>query len=204
MLSKQNECFPKPFSFQGKYVLSAPGIFFTLMEHREGELIQPGTVNENQLYHLGKVVGFMHSWLEKQTKGKRQWYPDRSEIEEKWDNQWTNAQLSQKDAYVLHALRRQKEILDQLNFQQFEECKEGWTHWDLWVDNILFYPNQVSGILDFDRMRYVYPELDLSRVLLSSTYSQSEGMNWKGISHFLLGYNEFLPFPPKILLVLYV
>lgn len=194
-LSELNSNFPKPLSYQGRHILSTTtGIYFTVMEFSEGSLIKPGTANTHQMYHLGRTLGFMHYHLNNKQTGKSKWHPDRKEIEEKWDNYWTNAQLNQSDGYVLDALSKQKNILDKMHFPQFDNCKAGWTHWDLWVDNILFHDQTVSSILDFDRMRFVYPELDISRALLSCTYSVSDGMDWQGIDKFLEGYNEYLSF----------
>lgn len=202
-LRKNGFSCPKPFDFNGQYILQEENIRFVVMEYIEGNLAVPGTMTNNQLYNLGKSTGYMHrvlSSINTKTPLKEDWKPSKYEMEEKWANNWTNAQLNQHSIRVYEALVKQKEILDRIDFQLFLDCNMGWTHWDLWADNILFQSNQVSAILDFDRMRYVYPELDVSRAILSGAYSVRSGMNWLGVASFLQGYNEFLSFTARKLI----
>ena len=57
---------------------------------------------------------------------------------------------------------------------------------------MLFQDDHISAILDFDRMRYVYPELDVARATLSGCISES-GLHEKKQTAFLKGYQEWFP-----------
>ncbi|MBA4492993.1 phosphotransferase [Paenactinomyces guangxiensis] len=189
---------PKPYALDDTYLMQTPtGTCFVVMEFSEGELVGPGKVNVDQIYDLGKAAGYMHLVLSRFPKGKLFWIPSYEELLEKWDNHWTNAQLQQRSDRVLCALEKQKKLLDQIDMEYFKECRQGWAHWDLWVDNILFFPEKVAAILDFDRMKYVFPELDISRAILSCAFSPETGMNFEAVAAFLAGYNQYLPFPKK-------
>lgn len=196
-LNQQRIACPKPYSKGGEYIHKTPsGIHFVLMEYSEGVLVGPGKMNHDQIYHLGKMIGHMHYLLFQLPKGNLDWKPNREKIFNKWLYQWELVQNSSSHK-VIEALEKQRKIIDSLHLEEFEDCKQGYAHWDLWVDNLLFYPDQVAAILDFDRMRFVFPELDIARVLLSGTYLIESGMDWNAIRLFLQGYQEFLPFSAK-------
>lgn len=193
-LNQQGITCPKPYSKDGEYIHETPlGIHFVLMEHSDGMLVEPGKINHDQVYHLGKMIGHMHYILSQLPEGNLDWKPNQVEMFNKWSQQW---ELVQNDSSqkAIYALEKQRIIIDSLHLENFENCKQGYAHWDLWVDNLLFYPNKVAAILDFDRMRFVFPELDIARVILSGTYSVESGMDWDAIRLFLKGYRKFLPF----------
>ncbi|MXQ54965.1 phosphotransferase [Shimazuella alba] len=82
--------------------------------------------------------------------------------------------------------------MNHLDFTLFQLCTHGWTHWDLHLDNVLFQDDHVSAILDFDRERYVYPELDVARVVLSGCIDEN-GLNKAKLDSFFKGYQEWFP-----------
>ncbi|MDQ0166176.1 phosphotransferase [Bacillus horti] len=49
----------------------------------------------------------------------------------------------------------------------FDSSKKRLDHRDLWMDNLLFHGNRVSAVLDFDRRKYDYPQLDVDRAIMS-------------------------------------
>lgn len=91
---------------------------------------------------------------------------------------------------TLSKLEVQRKIIEKSDIDIFSQCKKGWGHWDLFVDNILFKTNSVSAILDFDRMRYVYPEFDISRPILSCCL-EKEQLHIDRVSAFIKGYQEY-------------
>lgn len=196
-LNQQGVICPKPYQKDREFIHETPsGIHFVIMEHSEGDLADPGTINHDQIYNLGKVIGHMHYILLQLPKGKIVWKPNHEEMVNKWSQQWQLAQNNSSQK-VIEVLEKQRIIINSLHLEEFESCKEGYAHWDLWVDNLLFYPDKVASILDFDRMRFVFPELDIARVILSSVYSIKDGMDWNAIDLFLKGYRELLPFSAK-------
>ena len=64
----------------------------------------------------------------------------------------------------------------------------GITHRDLWVDNLLFNDNRLTAILDFDRLRYDYPQLDVARAVISCALD--DDLDVSLASAFIDGYSE--------------
>lgn len=68
------------------------------------------------------------------------------------------------------------------------------THSDLWCDNILFFSDNVSAILDFDRLQVSYTELDIARALLSFALDDN-CMRVDIVKNFISGYNKLSNLP---------
>lgn len=191
---------PRVYMWNGEPLLTAPsGTKFVLTEYCRGEVIAPGRANAEQMADLGRAAGRMHALL-KQGDGRPQppgWSPDPPEVMlEAWANNWREAQGKPCPDGLMEALELQREIIGELDVRIFEECATGWTHWDLWVDNLLFYPDRLSAVLDFDRMRVLYPEMDVARALLSCALDVEAGrMNLGLVEAFLEGYRTASPFP---------
>jgi homoserine kinase type II len=191
-LRKQGIPSPQLFANQGKYVLtSAAGERFVLMSLCDGELVAPGTANSDQMYSLGQTTGRMHKLLNTDLAPAPLHWNMRSKesLYEIWNKRWQLAQ-SKQCQNLLHALEVQKRILDETDPEIFAECEQGWAHWDLFADNILFHPDSVAAILDFDRLHYVYPEFDISRTLLSCAL-ESGTLHLDRVAAFVSGYREF-------------
>lgn len=198
-LTKQDSLYkagipsPKLFSNGGKYVLSTPsGEHFVLMESCEGNMVKAGTANEQQMYHLGQVTGRMHLLLNDNITGDQplHWNIRKKEwMNENWNRRWREAHSLQCDI-TLSALEVQRKIIEETDLDIFSECEPGWGHWDLFVDNILFNPDSVSAILDFDRMHYVYPEFDISRSILSCAL-HNDSIQLRQVAAFIAGYREY-------------
>jgi homoserine kinase type II len=166
-LNKKGIPCPKPYRLRDRFVLQTnEGINYMLMDHIEGLLVKPGEVNREQLYDLG------NSWRE----------------------QWERAQVLQPSSRVTRALENQWKIVNELQLDYFEKCRPQWIHWDLWVDNLLFSSTKCMAILDFDRVKVGFCELDIARALLSCTFdSCSSQLNLATVTAFVSGYNEHLP-----------
>ena len=70
----------------------------------------------------------------------------------------------------------------------FEELETGWAHRDLWVDNLLFHDSRLSAVLDFDRLQYDYPPLDVARAIISCALDDSLKVSL--VTAFINGYKE--------------
>lgn len=73
--------------------------------------------------------------------------------------------------------------------RDFDLNKAGWAHRDLWVDNLLFEEKKISAVLDFDRMKYDYPQLDIARAIISGALNEYE-LNVSLVQAFIEGYSE--------------
>ncbi|MBA4602222.1 phosphotransferase [Thermoactinomyces mirandus] len=185
---------PEPFIHEESHLIkTASNVYYCLTPYCEGELVKPGEVIVDQIYHLGKVIGQMHKKLQFLPTQPPEWKPNYEKIYEAWSRNWDRARLEKRSDRVLQAIESQRTIIDQLNLDIFHDCPAGWTHWDLFVDNLLFFPDRVSAILDFDRITIIYPELDLSRAILSCALRDNK-IRFDAVSAFLKGYNEYLVF----------
>ncbi|MRG27207.1 phosphotransferase [Laceyella tengchongensis] len=191
---KQGIRCPMVYSFGDKRLqTSSNGEVFTVQEKMDGEVVAPGQATVEQMHSLGQEMGKLHQALKQLQPAELAWKPDQSRLLQKWNKQMALAQVRQPPERVMQLLHRQKQILDTLNFSQFDLCRRGWTHWDCHFDNFLYANERVAAILDFDRMRYVYPDLDVARALLSGSVDGHRGLVRAKATAFLDGYLEVVP-----------
>lgn len=69
---------------------------------------------------------------------------------------------------------------------------------DLWVDNLLIKKNHLSAILDFDRMKYDYPALDVARAEISGCLDDDQ-LQIKPAIAYLEGYQKHREVPEGFL-----
>ncbi|CAM4034433.1 phosphotransferase [Mesobacillus thioparans] len=193
-----NEGLPCPelFSYKGKFVLNTGnGERFVLMGFNQGFTLPPGSANPLQMYSLGKVIGRMHVLLEKHiVREPLHWdLSSKTEMLENLNERYDEA-IGLDCSKTLHHLEKQRRILEENDTDLFAQCEKGWAHWDLFADNILFSENEVSSILDFDRMSVVYTDFDISRPILSYCIHENH-ISVEGVSAFVSGYQEFKPLP---------
>lgn len=184
---------PELYSYKEKYVIKSPnGERFVLMGLCEGSNIKPGTANEEQMYSLGKIIGQMHSILNCNNSVQLPLHWDirsKESMIENWKERWNEA-MKLECFNTISQLETQRKIIDENDIDIFSECEKGWGHWDLFVDNILFKPNRVFAILDYDRMHYVYPEFYISRPILSCCLENGQ-MHTDRVRAFVNGYREY-------------
>lgn len=189
-LYKHGILTPKLFSNQGKYVLRTPSQErFVLMSLCDGNVIPPGSANENQAYTLGNAIGRMHRILNSNYTNSYLLHWDirnKKEMFEIWNKGWIHAN-NMKCEKTIRALEVQRKIIDETDIDTFSNCEQGWGHWDLFVDNLLFTHDSLSAILDFDRMHYVYPEFDISRPIALDKTS----IHMDRVSAFVKGYRDY-------------
>ena len=186
---------PELYAYQGKYVIkSSDGERLVLMKLCEGRNLQSGTANEQQMFSLGQVIGQMHKILNGNSSFQMPLHWDvrsKQSMFEIWKKRWDEA-LRMECHSTLSKLDTQRKIIKKNDIHIFSDCEKGWSHWDLFADNILFENNRVSALLDFDRTNYVYPEFDISRPLLSFCINNGN-INLDSVAAFVEGYREYLP-----------
>ncbi|WLD92596.1 phosphotransferase [Alkalihalobacillus sp. AL-G] len=184
---------PQLYAHNGKYVnRTSDGTNFVLMGLCEGTNIKPGAANEEQVYSLGKIIARIHQILNSDNAGKPPLHWNlRSKDSMLKDLQNRRCEAISMDCdKTISILDTQKKIIETTNLNIFSDCEQGWCHWDLFSDNILFKPDGVSAILDFDRMHYVYPEFDISRPILSCCMKDGR-IDVNKVSAFVKGYREY-------------
>lgn len=187
-------CCPKVYLLHDKKRIGniRNQIFFSVMEVKEGKVIESGTASIDQMASLGNELGILHQKLQTIHSREIFWHPSKDYILNCWKREYLRNQQKQQSKKIQQVLEAQRSILDKLDFSIFDTCKSGWTHWDFQMNNLLFLGEEVSAILDFDRMRYAYPELDVARVLLSAGLNE-EGLGKEKVKAFLHTYKSHRP-----------
>lgn len=164
---------------------------FMVMEYCQGRLISPGKTNVHQIYDLGRATGKMHRLLNDGTLGNKnspQFIPpSREERLAHWNSVWEQTKQAGK-TQLLADIETQRKAAEGINIEIFELLQSGWAHRDLWVDNLLFDDNRLTAILDFDRLKYDYPQLDVARAVLSCALDDQLDVSLA--SAFIEGYSE--------------
>lgn len=192
-LSEEGVKCPHILTFNGEVILrTKQNIRFIITEYRDGNLINAGKINCNQFHDLGIELGKIHSLVNNQIDEKvipRWVVPSKEQLIAEWNENWilTNGRNT---ADINSFLKLQREIFENIDINIFEGSKPGWAHSDLWCDNILFYPDSLSAIIDFDRFQYIYPELDISRAILSFALDNN-CLRVDAVKAFIDGYNQF-------------
>lgn len=192
-LSEQGIRCPYILTSNGEVILKTKqNIRFIITEYRGGSLVKAGKINSNQFHDLGIELGKIHSLVNNQVNEKAipRWIvPSKEQLIAEWNENWilTNGKNTEE---INNLLKLQKEIFENIDMSIFEDSKPGWAHSDLWCDNILFYPDSLSAIIDFDRFQYIYPELDISRAILSFALDNN-CLRIDVVKAFIDGYNQF-------------
>jgi len=192
-LSEEGIRCPHILTSNGEVILrTKQNIRFIITEYREGNLVNAGKINCNQFHDLGIELGKIHSLVNNQIDKKAipRWVlPSKEQLIAEWNENWklTNGRNTED---INNLLKLQKEILENIDMNIFEGSTPGWAHSDLWCDNILFYTDSLSAIIDFDRFQYIYPELDISRAILSFTLDNN-CLRMDAVKAFINGYNQF-------------
>jgi homoserine kinase type II len=171
---------------------SGNGERFMVMEFCDGSIIQPGTATELQMYHLGKATGRMHRVLNDASTPKKKKPEFITPVVEDRINYWLSvnkkAQSNEKKS-IIPIIERQIQLTKSIKLEDFALHDTGWAHRDLFMDNILFQENKISAILDFDRLKYDYPQLDVARAVISGCLNNSS-LNVSAATAFMEGYKE--------------
>lgn len=192
-LSEEGIRCPYILTFNGDVILNTKqNIRFIITEYRDGKLIGAGKINCYQFHDLGIELGKIHSFINNQIDEKAipRWImPSKEQLLAEWNENWilTNGSNSSD---INNFLKLQKEILENIDINIFKDSKPGWAHSDLWCDNVLLYTDSLSAIIDFDRFQYIYPELDISRAILSFALDNN-CLRLDVVNAFIKGYNQY-------------
>ncbi len=180
---------------------------FVLMTCCAGDNVPAGQVSERQMYTLGAATASMHRvWNggDSLVAGASSfpdaaplWTADTDDIQKQWQQRWEDSKNAA--AAVRDSLLLQKDVLERFDPAAMAACPPGWTHLDLWTENLLFEPERLTAIVDFDRVRWSYPRLDLGRAVLSCTLQDGE-FRRDAVAAFAEGYRTVRPLANNALL----
>ncbi|KFN04397.1 homoserine kinase [Bacillus clarus] len=170
---------------------------FIVMEYKEGKMLLPGKLNKMQINSLGQMIGRMHKLLNDGSlmKGKNTHFMPSTKEEQllHWEKVMEEAERIGKQESIPF-IKLQKEVTKSVNTEKFYTSLKGWAHRDLWVDNFLFHNDELSAIVDFDRMGYDYLDLDIGRAVISCALNNRK-LDIELVATFLDGYRTELDFP---------
>ncbi|APB72466.1 homoserine kinase [Paenibacillus polymyxa] len=183
---------PRLFNHEGQvFMESERRERFLVMEFCPGTLVSPGEANVYQLYELGKATGKMHHWLNDGTIRSKSTpklvLSSRKERLAHWDSVWKQAEEADKKE-LLADIETQRKATEMIPIEIMDAPPPGWAHRDLWADNVLFNDDKLSAILDFDRLDYDYPQLDIARAVMSFAWDKQ--LKLPLVSAFMAGYRE--------------
>ncbi len=193
---------PEPLVSEGRCMHLLPcGRYMTVMTCCPGAMVPAGMISEQRMHALGRAAAHMHAvWDSAEASGvgpavpteEPLWQLSRAEMERAWEACWNTAGDASEG--VRYALRLQKAIIDSLGDDVLAPPKPGWTHLDLWADNLLFQGEGLAAIVDFDRVRHSFPTLDLGRAILSGALDK-HGFRKDAAIAFAEGYRSTRPLP---------
>ena len=160
---------------------------FTIMTYLPGENLLPGTLNESQMFSFGQKTGQMHNIFNDGTKEKdvpKFIPPSTKHRLQYWESL---KEMNNANTPFIKIVEQQISATKEFNLKKIKEFESGWAHRDLWVDNVLFNGNQLSAILDFDRVAYDYLELDIARAIMSGAL-MGNVFNSNAARSFINGY----------------
>ncbi|MBS4201791.1 phosphotransferase [Bacillus sp. FJAT-49732] len=194
-LHKQGFPCPRLLSYQGNVMFETDnGELFIVMEFCHGQVFPAGMLNTNQMYDLGRFTGMMHRVLNDGTLMKKKLTnfipPSREDRLEYWNSVLGNIDNSSLE-HLVPIMERQYQLTKELSIDEFALIKAGWAHRDLWVDNLLFEKNRLGAILDFDRLNYDYPQLDIARAIISCALHEN-CLKLDTVEAFKNGYSEHI------------
>ncbi|MEN2766827.1 phosphotransferase [Ornithinibacillus xuwenensis] len=206
-LHRQGFPCPKIIANQDNLFLESPlGERFMVMEYCSGKTVEPGKLSNAELYELGYYTGKLHAlWEELPLAPQTTFQPPKTSLRIAYWEKVIEAAKNMGKSHLLPILEKQLRLTKSFPLENLNLDAVGWSHRDLWVDNLLFDQGKLTAILDFDRMNYDFPQLDVARAIISGALNEDK-LNVQGAFAFLNGYrfyhsigSDFLPNALKLL-----
>jgi len=100
------------------------------------------------------------------------------------------AAVSDGDGQMRQLCANFKAVLDSLDVSHIDRIERGLAHEDMSPDNMLFFDDRLSVILDFDRTQYSLVPHDIGRVLMSFCFD-GERLDLDRVRAFEAGFGHF-------------
>lgn len=204
LLEKYGIPCPHIFLFQNQPIrMLEEEIFYMVMRFCPGKIENHNTITREQMKSLGNVCGQMHRTFSQISPQGVKGFPIHSNyvLSSLWKNHFSS--LAQLKKYPIReyvkTITGQIKILQTLTTDFFDRLPKGIAHEDFSPDNMLFFPDKISVLLDFDRNQYSFIWHDIGRAILSFALKNSK-LDLQIISSFLQGYNKCIPFTAKDLI----
>lgn len=169
---------------------------YMVMSFCAGGIERHDTVTVRQMHSLGKACGVMHKAFSALPLSGVKGYPlcGQRLIDSLWVYHRTQVAGLTEDAPIAfrQAIQAQAAILQTLQPAWLDRLPMGIAHEDFSPDNMLFHPEGVSAILDFDRNQFSWLWHDVGRALLSFAWTGERIDAGKAMA-FITGYAEHRP-----------
>ncbi len=184
---------PKLYSTtQNKYYFFKKSDYCVLMDYEKGEIKDHSNILTTEMYSLGKEVAKMHLLMRDYKKFKEDYnFMKLKTLDDLYQDLIIRENQGKEcEKYALD-ISNHKNIIDDIKDTKFLNNLEiQLIHGDLAQDNILFFNNEISSIIDFELVRYNSILQDIGRVLISFTLNDKEQINMELIDSFIEGYNK--------------
>lgn len=196
-LHRQGLPCPRILTYEGAQLhTTSSGQRFMVMAFCNGDRMLTGKATVGEMYSLGTATGQKHRLLltfgDAPTKATFSIPRVPARIRH-WNGVLKAMETRKKQELSLFA-ERQLRATEAIDVADFQGAEIGWAHRDLWADNILVADDRLSAILDFDRVKNDYLELDVARAIISGTLDAGN-LNITALQAFLDGYRIQRDFP---------
>ncbi len=141
--------------------------------------------SEDQCRQVGALLAQMHL-AAKSAGGYRAVVRDQTWL-------WSNLKkLSMLPNEQFRHLEREVQVQADLQ-SEYAQCPQGWIHGDLFVDNVLFQGDEISGVIDFYHACHDYWLLDLAILCNDWCYREPKGYVAELLSAVLTSYQSIRP-----------
>ena len=155
--SEKYNSAPKLYVFNDDIIQYIDDDRYILMDYVDGEHKDVYSINESELYDLGRALANLHSMVVDDIYDFT--FEDYYET---FENHMTTVNHKSQNMNYLEVVRKIEAVKDQVSPDFLKALKVGFTHSDFSKDNIIFLKNKAQ-ILDFDRGRIGYQLQDVGR-----------------------------------------
>jgi homoserine kinase type II len=191
---------PRMLTSGGNILHQTPnGEQFTAMTFSTGHLIAPGHVTSKQAASLGRAVARFHTEIQRLrpvSAGSKPAFqvPTKAQRQSHWRAMLTELRDAHRSDIVA-MVEQQLEATAQLDWPALANGEVGFAHRDLWVDNLLFQGDELTAILDWDRMKIDFLAFDIGRAVMSIALDEADVFHLPIAEAFVRGYQAVRPLP---------
>ncbi|GGD57880.1 phosphotransferase enzyme family protein [Paenibacillus nasutitermitis] len=200
LIHEQAHIATKIWLRDGNHIMrSDKGHYYVVMQHFQGNMITPGMADSQVMNRIGQAMGQMHRVMSGIAVPSEAWRPSLQELSDQWRTNYEEAgEAEHRNNRAFLAITKQGLLLSDLDLSMFDCLQPGWAHWDCWADNLLVGTDGSICFVDFDKVRYSYPAIDIARILLSGSLHHGQ-LRQEPVQAFLAGYREIDSFPVGML-----
>lgn len=185
--------FPCPRVYgcaQGPLRTLDPETVYMVMGFLPGRQETAASVSLPQLESLGKALGDLQRGLSLFPQEEPCRYPTGSAaLRQALELHLESARRREGPPGFHREVEQTAALLDQVDLAFADSLPQGFSHEDFAPDNLLFSPESLAAVLDFDRNQWGYLAHDLGRALLAFAWT-GQGLDQAKAAALLEGYRQ--------------